>query len=306
MSLESLRIRARTALGRVLMRLPRKWAERARHARLIRPLAVILRHRPLTDVDTFTLPDDPSVRLAGTNSVLVRRLYWYGGAGYEGAELYWWKRFCRSAHHIVEMGANIGFYTVQAGLAAPHARIIAVEPHPDAVEAIKRNLELNGIVNVELVAAAAVGVRTSDTVKLLLPDTEQTPAPAGGYVESAEVADRPASRTIEVRSVAASELVAGADLLKLDIEGLEADVLSSAESAVVTARPVIFVEVIRSADKLRALIADWQSKHDYVVFAIGHESLHLLPADILRSPALLPRYGTRDVILVPQERVSRI
>lgn len=237
---------------------------------------------------------------------MVRRLFWYGGTKYEGAELVWWKHFCARAGHIVEMGANVGFYTVYAALVAPGARIVAVEAHPGSAATIRANLKLNGIENVEVVAGAVVGVKTCDTLDLMLPDAEQTEAPTGAYIEGAEVGDRPASHAISVPVFVASDLLVGADLLKLDIEGFEAEVLSAAEVVIVETRPVIFVEVIRSAHSLRALIADWHERYNYIVFAIGDDSLHLLPRAALVSYELLPRFGTRDVILVPSERLTEI
>jgi len=242
----------------------------------------------------------------GTDSLLVRRLYWYGENGYEGQELQWWRHFCARSKRIVEMGANVGFYTVQAAVAAPTAKIVAVEAHPVSAEVTRQNLALNGIESVTVVEAAVVGDATLKSVRLLLPDGEQYEAPTGAFVTGAEVADRPAGTHVDVPAVFAPELVRGADLLKLDIEGLEADVLEACAAAVAEARPVIFVEVIRSAFRLRALIADWHERLGYVVFAIGTDSLHLVTKAQLSSKELLPRFGTRDVILVPQEKTATI
>ena len=308
------RIRARLALSAALQVVPLPWAERVRRlhsrggatARSLRPVLSVLRHRPLRDIETFEMVDRPGMRLAGTDSLMVRRLYWYGEGGYEGAELHWWREFCAGAQRITEMGANVGFYTVHAGLAAPHATITAVEPHPDSAAVIRTNLRLNGVTNVTVVEAAVVGEVVDPTIELLLPDAEQYESPTGAYVPGAEVADRPAGRAVTVPAIEAKDLGSGRDLLKLDIEGMEADVLDAVRDEVATSRPVIFLEVIRSAARLRALMAKWHDELDYVVFAIGHESLHLVPGRQLHSPEMLPRYGTRDVILVPQERVADV
>jgi FkbM family methyltransferase len=304
------RVRMRVALGWLLAKTPWMWSEAMRGRSLLRPLAAVMRHRPLGGLDTFVLPDDPSVRLAATDSLMVRRLYWYGATGYEGAELRWWRHFAARAHHIVEMGANVGFYTVYAGRAAPSARVVVVEAHPDSAAAVRRNLALNQITNVEVVEAAVVGVKATDTLELLLPDAEvqkgKYAAPTGAYLSRGEIIDRPASRSVTVSVIAASDLMSGADLLKLDIEGVEADVLSAAEHQISEARPVIFLEVLHSATRLRSLIADWHRRLDYIVFAIGMESLHLITITDLNGTGPLPHFGTRDVILVPREGMGLI
>jgi FkbM family methyltransferase len=304
------RVRARFALGKALARVPLSTVERARRAIArvgpLRPVAAVLRHRPLHDLTDFEVLDHPGLRLVATDSLLVRRVFWYGEAGYEGAEPHLWRTFCRRASRIVEIGANVGFYSVQAGLAAPTASVVAVEPHPDSAATVRANLALNGVVNVEVIEAAVVGRVDTPTVELMLPDRDRYTTPMGAYVSGADVANRPAGRAVRVAAVAAGTVLAGADLLKLDIEGLETDVLSSARAEIEAARPVIFVEVLTSAPRLRALIVDWHDTLDYVVFAIGTSGLHLLDTEQLRSPDPLPQFGTRDVVLVPQERVAQI
>jgi hypothetical protein len=167
-----MRHRARLVLERLLsLVLPFAVADTIRHRfvgggpvrrAVLGPVVAVLRHRPIAALGTFTLPDDPSLTMAAVESHFVRRLYWYGAGGYEGAEAEWWERCCARATNVLELGANVGFYSVIGGRAAPDARYRAVGPHPEAVAIARRNLELNGVANVELFPAAAVG-RTMPT-----------------------------------------------------------------------------------------------------------------------------------------------
>ena len=54
---------------------------------------------------------------------------------------------------VVDVGANIGLSTIL--LARLTGRVVAYEPSPANLEFLRRNLALNGISNVEIVAAAA-------------------------------------------------------------------------------------------------------------------------------------------------------
>lgn len=307
-----LRMLARLGLTHALTGLPGHAVHRIRDTYVaaeglphtaLRPVASVLRHRPLTPLTDFDLPGNPQVRLAAVESRLTRLLYWYGERGYEGCETRWWRRLCAGAESIVEVGANIGYYTVQGAVAAPSARYRSVEANPESVAVLRRNLELNGLADVEVVAAAAVGEGDPRSLRLALPDQERYAAPTGAYLSTGSegVAARPAGRTVTVPGVAATELLAGADLIKLDIEGYEARVLGSAWDEITRNRPTIVVEVLRKVPRLRELILRLHGE-GYLVFAIGADSLHLLTVDDLAREAPLPRYGSRDVVLVPAER----
>jgi hypothetical protein len=152
-----------------------------------------------------------------------------------------------------------------------------------------------------------VGEGEASSVELALPDQERYTAPTGAYLHGgAEGIDsRPAGRTVTVPGIPASKLLAEADLIKLDVEGYEARVLASAWEQIRKNRPTIVVEVLRKVPKLREQIVELHAD-GYLVFAIGEDSLHLLTRDELTRDAPLPRYGSRDVVLVPAERAGRL
>jgi FkbM family methyltransferase len=310
------RMRASIALSTALRGVPAGAVGRFRDSyaaagtvrrRLLHPVAMVLRHRPLAPLADFVLAGDPPVRLAAVESRLARLLYWYGERGYEGCETLWWRRLCAQASSIVELGANIGYYTVQGATAAPTARYVTVEANPSSAEIVRRNVELNGLSQVEVVAAAAVGDGDAARVELALPDRESYTVPTGAYLSAGAegIANRPAANSVTVPGIAATELLADADLIKLDIEGYEARVLESARAHLAANRPTIVVEVLRDVPRLRRLIRELHAD-GYLAFAIGTDSLHLLTVDELASQDPLPRYGSRDVILVPAERAGTL
>jgi FkbM family methyltransferase len=275
--------------------------------RLWAPAVSVLRHRPLAPMRDFALPDNPALRLAAVESRLARLLYWYGESGYEGCETLWWRRLCARSHGILELGANIGYYTVQGAAAAPNAKYVAVEANPESAKIVRSNVLLNSLQNVDVVQAAVVGDDAPEAMELSLPDQEQYSAPTGAYLSAGNegVNSRPSSRAVTVPTVRMSSLVDGVDLLKLDIEGYEAQVLESVRPQLADTRPTIVVEVLKKVPRLRAVISDLHST-GYVVFAIGTDSLHLLTVDELASSAPLPRYGSRDIILIPAERANAL
>ncbi|MBO2462136.1 FkbM family methyltransferase [Actinomadura violacea] len=310
------RVRARIALSHALTITPmgaviavrnRNLAASGATRRLWGPLAGVLRHRPLTPLEEIALPDRPDVRLTVVRSRLVQLLFWYGATGYEGAETHWWRVLCAQAGRILEVGANIGYYTVQGANAAPGTPYTTVEANPEAAAIVSRNVELNGLGNVQVVQAAVVGDGAPATMQLALPDQEQYAAPTGAYLsEGAEgINDRPAGTTVTVPTRPMSELVEGVDLLKLDIEGYEATVLESVRPWLLAQRPTIVIEVLKNVPRLRKLICELRGA-GYEVRAIGDTSLHAITDEQLNADVPLPRFGSRDVILVPSERLHTL
>jgi len=154
--------------------------------------------------------------------VIVRRIYWLGQQGYEGALSRCWERSCTQANEILEIGANIGFYTVlgskAAGKSTPYT---AVEPHPVTHRILRRNVDLNQLSNVKLIEAAVVGTKASETKKLMIPIGDPDQTPAGAFLEDARSDVIGKEGAAAVRLVEAPELIGKADLLKLDVEGCD-------------------------------------------------------------------------------------
>jgi FkbM family methyltransferase len=303
----------RSEVTRLLDHLPAPWFRRlhtayvdavqdapaSRRTRLLRSAVGVARFRslPVEEVELF---DYPGVRLHAADSLVTRMLYWYGGRGYEGAETAWWRHACQRATDVLELGANVGYYTLQGALANPSCRYRAVEPHPESADLVRRNLALNGVENVEVIEAAAVGTRGIDRLELSIPDQDGYATPAGAFVRTGgEGIDHlEAHRTLEVAAVAVQDLIEGVDLLKLDIEGHEAEVLEPIMDVLLDRKPTLFVEVrLAEVPHLRDIVTRLAT-NGYAVFAIGDDSLHLVTRDELTDRDRLPRYGSRDLMLV--------
>ncbi|WP_061294913.1 FkbM family methyltransferase [Herbidospora cretacea] len=306
------RVKARELLSRALIVVPPGVTMRTRSGfhsssgvsrTLLGHAVKVLRHRPLGFTQDFALPDNPRIRLAAVESRLVRILFWYGERGYEGMETACWRDLCAKATGILELGANIGYYTVQGADAAREVPYVAVEANPEAADIVSRNADLNGLANVKVIQAAVVPDDAPATLELSLPDQESYVAPTGAYLsEGGEgISGRPANRTITVPTVRMSDLVDGVDLIKLDIEGYEANVLRAVWPQLLANRPTIVVEVLRNVPALRQVLRDLRAEN-YEVHAIGDDALHVITDAELASEEPLPRYGSRDVIVVPAEK----
>lgn len=128
--------------------------------------------------------------------------------------------YCRPGMRVVDIGANIGVYTLAlAGRVGPKGRVWAFEPDPGNAESLRRNVEMNGYCNVEI-ARKAVGA-----------STEQ----GSLYLDEAHHGDHRvfssghSRRQIPIDVVALDdcfETGAPPDFIKIDVQGAEQLVLS--------------------------------------------------------------------------------
>jgi FkbM family methyltransferase len=173
--------------------------------------------------DSYVLPVWDGVRMVvnpgdtvGGNLTFVPHLYerWERSAV---------RRLLSHGDTFVDLGANIGAYALWAAtLVGPRGTVLAVEPEPRNYALLRRNIELNGLLNVQ---ALHLGVSDRrETLTLFLSESN-----SGGhtFVHQAESRGRrvdvPCKPVVEVLRDAE---VTRVDLMKVDIEGFEERVLS--------------------------------------------------------------------------------
>lgn len=123
---------------------------------------------------------------------------------------------------VVDIGANVGAFAVWAAKAGAR-QVWAYEPDPANLEALTRNVTLNGL---DRVVICALGVSGSDADRWL-----------GGHGSGAHLVDAPDDlldddcRVIEVRSLDEVLLLAGEHLVvKIDCEGCEHEALAGVDA----------------------------------------------------------------------------
>jgi FkbM family methyltransferase len=129
---------------------------------------------------------------------------------------------------IVDIGANIGAFTLDCAARFPSVRIEAYEPNPRAFRILQQNIVVNRLEHRVRAYAEAVG-RTAGVLELWGTDSTIT---ASAYPLSSE-ASQP-STTCPMVDLAKVLLRAGghAELVKIDAEGAEADIVEGGRTVV--------------------------------------------------------------------------
>jgi FkbM family methyltransferase len=200
-------------------------------------------------------------------------------------------RLVRPGATVVDVGANIGYNTVHAArLAGPLGRVVAVEPTPDNLDVLRRNVEAAELTNV-VIEPVAVG-RAAEIRSLFVRGARS--AVNSLFAEScyASVTD-----VLQVAVLPLDELVEGrADVVKIDVEGAEIDVLegmtrllrSPPKALIVEWHPVLQAMAGYRPDEL----PHWFLGRGWRLLAASHTSTReLTAADVPRTTAGLLRSG---------------
>jgi FkbM family methyltransferase len=206
---------------------------------IVRELAprLPLRHREFD----ARLPDGGLVRLRWDE--WLGRHYLLHGSAFDPVELEFVRSTLAPGSAAIDVGANVGVYTVAAALAG--ARVIAVEADGDYIPRLRENLARNGIGDVDVVAAAAGDVDGEAELTIATDRSFSTIKQLASYSPSGEVRRVPVRRLDTIWTDAGEPDVS---LVKIDVEGAEVEVLRGAERLLDRCRPALIVEVSETTE----------------------------------------------------------
>jgi hypothetical protein len=112
---------------------------------------------------------------------------------------------------------------------------------------------------------------------------------------------RDATTAFDVPAIDVRELLDGADLVKLDVEGQEHALLAAGLDLLRERRPTVVVEVLPGTGRLRGLLADLCRRDGYRCYAPTRDQLVELDPARLATVRLKDEFGGQDVLLCPSD-----
>lgn len=241
------------------------------------------------------------VDLHNDGSSLLRLAYYMGADYIEPGELKLWSDLCEVSDEILEIGGNIGLYTLIGGKST-NGRYTVYEPHPYNFVSLNNNLSYNSVSAI-CVERAVVSNFGPSEICLNIPLVETGRPSTGAFIDNAEGIDRESYEHFKVKTHSPKDFKFVPDLLKLDVEGAEFEILSSMESFFNEQDTTILVEVRRPSktEKLRKWIKKFSSTNNYIIVAINNK-FPIIPANEILNVVLQDDYDTRDIILLPAHK----
>jgi FkbM family methyltransferase len=225
---------------------------------------------------------------------LVGYAYYRGLEDFEPNTVGLFAALARKARTIVDVGANIGIFSLVAARVHPQSRILAFEPQPMVAMSLARNVALSEAFNVEVFPSAlgsvlgyaALYTTVSDVLSSLdqkrVPDAIKLTVPA---------------TTLDV--IVKENSVVGVDLVKIDAEGWELQVLEGAASTLARDRPTVVFEAL--VDSPAVAIAAIFDKLGYGIWAIAEKRLEKVDLCAVAGKA-----RERNFVAIPQERSAQV
>jgi FkbM family methyltransferase len=151
---------------------------------------------------------------------------------FEYEELSFCFRYLRTGDHFVDVGANVGIFTVFIGTRVPGVKITSIEPYPPSREMLKRNCSLNQL-DPSIISAAAGSVNGEGTLEVSGPDVlHHLVESMTNDVSGIRVSVRMLDDVVGDKEVA---------LVKVDVEGGELEVFRGALRLLGRARPPAWI-----------------------------------------------------------------
>lgn len=162
-------------------------------------------------------------------------------------EIWNWKIYDPLLHYVhdgstvIDIGANIGVFSMKAARAAKNVRVVSYEPFPESFKSLSENVRLNGLENnVAAINKAVAGTRGE--LELFF-----RPHDLGG-VSLHQYGDKSQLSSMRVPAITLEDVfrdnkIEVCDYMKMDCEGAEEQILMTAPRAVL--------------DRIRSITLEW-------------------------------------------------
>lgn len=206
------------------------------------------------------------------------------------------ERYLRPGDTFVDIGANVGFYSMLAAAACgTRGRVIAFEPQQDLAANLERCAALNGWSGCFTVRNAALSDLDQDDARLFLPVDGRTRGSASFVAYAAVDGNRSVAATVRKGdSEFAALKIDKAAAIKIDVEGFEAKVLNGLRSSLAKSPPpIVIVELFLLTS---GSLSEAQSAVS-LMRELGYAMYDLSPAGELLGPI-----GREEWITIPSVR----
>jgi FkbM family methyltransferase len=169
---------------------------------------------------------------------IQQQLFWYGYYEKELGDLL--KKVIRSNDVFLDIGANIGYFSLLAATNYSSAKIISFEPVKHLFQKMNHNISINNIKNIETVNAAVGEINEEKELFLSSPDNLGMSSfhQPGNYSRKKERV-----KVVAIDDWFKTSGLTKIDLIKLDIEGGELAALKGMKEVLQNFRPIVIVEI---------------------------------------------------------------
>lgn len=217
-----------------------------------------------------------------TASYLEWSLFFYGGYEFFISKLF--ERFVQSGAVVADIGANVGIHALKLGsIVGPRGAVYAFEPHPEVFSKLMENIKLNKLSCIKPVQAGLA----EKSGEFILQGFDKNSSNQGtSFLITGSVDDKNHNenkyrvKVLRFDDWAESEKLERLDFIKIDVEGVDVEVLAGAIATISKFKPTIIFEYCQKTDVIKNQIQKFRDikiqldgfgykfyliKHDYLV-----------------------------------------
>lgn len=206
------------------------------------PLLNLLTKLGLTkNVELISSFDDGILIHLDLDDWIQKQIFFFGRYEIEKLQTLFWKQNLKDGQIVLDIGANVGYYSLMAAKRINKGTVYAFEPVRDTFDKLENNINLNRFTNIK-----AYNLAVSDragTLQLFPGDHKNTGTSSirmhKGFSGKLEMVD-----AITVDEFVARENIFKADFIKIDVEGSEMNVLKGMKLTLEKLSPVVLIELL--------------------------------------------------------------
>ena len=197
---------------------------------------------------------------------------------YESRELQVLLDAARQSQIVFDVGANVGWYTINIAhaIARRGGHLYAFEPIPRTFATLQYNVRLNALQSCTTLSNVGLG-DVEKEVEFFLPKVTGSVAASQKPLFEQQENEKVTAKIMRLDDFIAKKGIKRLDLLKCDIEGAELLMLRGAMDSIARFRPVIFLELLRKWSKVYGYhpndVIGLLAGVGYQCFAMGEEDL---------------------------------
>ncbi len=201
---------------------------------------------------------------------IQKQVFYFGRYEIEKLETLFWQHLIKEGDIVFDIGANIGYYTLQAAARiGNHGRVYAFEPVSITYSKLIANLKINIFENVTTENLAVSNKKGE--IELFIADENSTGSSSVAmHVSYSGVKERVS--TISLDQYVQDNKIIKVDVIKIDVEGCEPMVIDGTVETMNEHKPLILIEVLderlNALGNNKELLYGLFRKNDYEPFEI--------------------------------------
>jgi FkbM family methyltransferase len=227
---------------------------------------------------------------------IQQQLFWYGFYEKEVGDLL--KKSVKPGDVFLDLGANIGYFSLLVANNSPSVKVISFEPVADLFQNMNNNISLNNIKNISTINVAVGEINEEKELFVSAPDNMgmssfKQPENYSGKNERVKV--------VTIDDWFKTSGLTRIDIIKLDIEGSELAALKGMKEVLQEQKAVLIVEI--NPGTLSMFKLKPSDIYDYLK-QLNFEGFLILENGILEYLAQPEINQTTNVLFIHKEKVN--